>query len=77
MKWNKNLIEVNNLPLLKLQFEAKIKTADPTIESIRCVFGYKDLNEIFLYTAFDFIDNYEKIITQGQIEKFYLYQPFA
>ena len=77
MKWNKNLIEVNNLPLLKMQFEAKIKLADPSIENIRCVFGYKDIKDIFLYTAFDFIDNYEKIITQGQLERFYLYQPFA
>ena len=76
MKWNKTLIEINNLPMLRLRMQEQIKTANPTIEQIRCIFGYKESNTVYAYTAFDFLDNYDVILTQGHIDRFYIYQPF-
>ena len=74
MEYDKQLIEINNLPILRQQLQAQIKAASPTIERIKCVFGYQKDSIVYVYTAFDFLDEYDKIITQGQLEKFYIYQ---
>ena len=74
MNWEKQLIEVHNLPALREQLQAQIKTANPRIERIKCIFGYKDNPIVYAYTAFDFLDNYQTILNQGTIEKFYIYQ---
>lgn len=74
MNWQRKLIEVNNLPVLRAQFEAQIKTANPDIEKIKCIFGYKDENIVYVYTVFEFLDKYQTITSQGALEKFYLYQ---
>ena len=74
MRFDKTLIEIKNLPGLRDQLKAQVKTANPTIEKIKCVFGYKDSTIIYAYTAFDFLDNYQAIIDGGPIEKFYVYQ---
>ena len=74
MTYDRQLIEIKNLPGLRDQLKAQIKTADPTIEKIKCVFGYKDSTIIYAYTAFDFLDNYQQILDGGQLEKFYIYQ---
>jgi len=76
VSFNRQLIEIKNLPILKSQFQQRIKAADPVIEQVKCIFGYKDSTVIYAYTAFDFIDKYQDIITQGQLEKFYIFQPF-
>jgi len=74
MNWDKTLIEIKNLPGLRAQLQSQIKTANPIIEKIKCVFGYKDSTIIYAYTAFDFLDKYQEILDGGQIEKFYIYQ---
>lgn len=74
MEWNKQLIEIKNLPQLRIQLQAKIKNADPNIERIKCVFGYQETTIVYVYTVFDFLDNYEDIINRAPIEKFYIYQ---
>ena len=74
IEFQKQLTEIKNLPILRAQLQARIKAADNAIESIRCVFGYKDRTVIYPYTAFDFLDNYQDILGHGQLEKFYIYQ---
>lgn len=74
MDFNKQLIEIKNLPILRLQLKAKIKTASPELEHIKCIFGYKEDSIVYIYTAFDFIDHYDDIIKDGRLEKFYIYQ---
>ena len=74
MKFDKQMIEIKNLPALLEQFKANIKTTNPVIEKIRCIFGYQDSTIIYVYSAFDFIDKYETIISNGKLEKFYVYQ---
>ena len=74
MKLDKQLIEIKNLPTLRMQLQAQIKSANPNIERIKCIFGYKESSIIYVYTAFDFLDNYDTITTQGQLEKFYIFQ---
>ena len=74
MRYEKTLIEIKNLPGLRNQLQAQIKTANPTIEQIKCIFGYKDSTIIYAYTAFDFLDKYQEILDGGQLEKFYIYQ---
>ena len=72
--FHKQLIEVKNLPALRMQLQAEIKAANPMIEKIKCIFGYKDNSTVYAYTALDFLDNYQTIIDQGPLEKFYIYQ---
>ena len=74
MEWDKQLIEVKNLPLLRIQLQAKIKNADPNIERIKCVFSYQKTTIVYVYTVCDFLDNYENIINGAPLEKFYIYQ---
>lgn len=57
MKWNKNRIELNKLPLLINSFQDSIKRGDPMLENIRCVF-LMDNGLIGCLTPFDFIDAY-------------------
>ena len=73
-EFEKQLIEVNNLPSLRTQLQAQIKTASPTIQHMKCLFGYKDSTIIYVYTAFDFLDHYNEILDGGTLEKFYIYQ---
>lgn len=74
MEWDKQLIEINNLPQLRIQLQAKVKDASPNLEQIKCIFGYKETTTVYVYTVFDFLDNYDTIIQTAPIEKFYIYQ---
>ena len=74
MHYDKKLIEIKDLPVLRAQMQAQIKSANPSIERIKCIFSYKDNTIVYIYTAFDFLDNYQTIIDSGQLEKFYIYQ---
>ena len=74
MEWNKQLIEINNLPQLRIQLQAKVKDANPNLEKIKCIFGYKETTIVYVYNVFDFLDNYETITNGKTIEKFYIYQ---
>ena len=74
MEWNKQLIEINNLPQLRIQLQAKVKDANPSLEKIKCIFGYKETTIVYVYNVFDFLDNYETITNGKPIEKFYIYQ---
>lgn len=73
MAWNRIPVEIDKLAGLRLDFNKKIKAADPNIESTRCVFIYKDNPCLYMYTACDFLDNYSEITSQP-IEKAYVYQ---
>lgn len=72
--FHKQLIEVKNLPALRMQLQAEIKAANPMIEKIKCIFGYKETTIVYVYNVFDFLDNYETITNGKPIEKFYIYQ---
>jgi len=74
LEFEKQLIEVHNLPSLRTQLQAQVKVASPTIQHIKCLFGYKDSTIIYAYTAFDFLDHYDEILNNGVLEKFYIYQ---
>ena len=70
--WNKK--EINNIKELYSVLQAEVKNANPLIEQMRCVIYYNDMI-VHLYTAFDFLDDYQNIPLDNVI-KFYLYQPF-
>lgn len=75
MDIDKQMIEIKDLPTLRIQLQAKIKAADPVLERIKCVFSYRESPIVYIYTAFDFLDQYEEIIANnGPIEKFYVCQ---
>ena len=74
MKWTKQPIKVEDIPKVKRLLENKVRQATPDLENIRCMFKYKDTILFNIYTAFDFINKYETLITQSEIIEFYLYQ---
>lgn len=74
MEWDKQLVEVKNLPQLRTQLQAKVKDANPNLEKIKCIFGYQETTIVYVYSVFDFLDNYDTIISSAPIEKFYIYQ---
>ena len=74
IEFEKQLIEVHNLPSLRTQLQAQVKAASPTLDRVKCLFGYKDSTIIYAYTVFDFLDRYDEILKNGVLEKFYIYQ---
>ena len=72
MTWKKIPIEIS-VAELKKQIETAIQNGQPVAETTRCVFTYKDNPCIYMYTTFDFLDEYNKI-TQIPPEKIFLYQ---
>ena len=74
MKWIKRPIKTEQLPALRELLIKQVKQADPKVEGARCIFKYKDSIMFTIYTAFDFLDNYDTLIKQGEIAEFYLYQ---
>ena len=74
MEWDKQLIEIKNLPQLRMQLQEKIKAAAPALERIKCIFGYQENTIIYVYSVFEFLDNYDTITSGAPIEKFYIYQ---
>ena len=56
MKFQKQPIELKNLPALNVQFCAAITSANSALENMRCVFKVKDSAVIYMYTVFDWLD---------------------
>ena len=72
MTWKKTQVEIP-IEELKKQIDATIHSGNPIAETTRCVFTYKDNPCIYMYTTFDFLDQYDKI-TATPPEKIFLYQ---
>ena len=70
MKWKKQVIAPENIPLLTEKMSKAIKSGDETIEKYRCVYIVKDSSITNILTPYDFID----LEPKPEITKFYIYQ---
>lgn len=71
MKFQKQPIELKNLPALNVQFCAAITLANSALENMRCAFKIKDSAVIYMYTIFDWLD---AKIPLDTIESFSIYR---
>lgn len=76
MSWTRTPVDTKNIEMLYKRIQLAIKNGDPNIEQLRVVILYKNNSCIYLYTIFDFYDNYNTF-KQDSIEKFYIYQPLT
>ena len=76
MSWTRTPVDTKNIKMLYKRVQLAIKNGDSNIERLRIVILYKDNSCIYLYTIFDFYDNYSTF-KQDSIEKFYIYQPLT
>ena len=72
MKFQKQPIELKNLPALNIQFRAAIASANSALENMRCAFKIKDSAVIYMYTIFDWLD---AKIPLDTVESYSIYRP--
>lgn len=73
MIWKKQPLELSKLELVRKQLIDAVQQGNSQVENMRCVFMYENNPCYYMYTVFDFLDEYEKIATPS-LKCIYLYQ---
>ena len=77
MNWTKQVIEKPKIIPLFMTYLNSIKTGDPTLEDIRCVFMLVDDELIYVRTLFDTLDMIsQNKLALNRISQLFIYQPF-